>query len=76
MPLVHLPTAGELFTLEQFKRMVEHHYVSDQDGFGKWATIHEFWDENDLVVYPSEFGTVHFEASRPRGATHVLWFNK
>lgn len=53
--------------IETFKREVEFDIISDDDGFGCYAT------ETEISDYIVDFWNLH---NIPSWATHVAWFNK
>ena len=58
---------GDLFTLEEFKKMCESNYVTNDDGLG--------YAVDDWQVYDEEYVDCEL-LNVPTGTTHVLWFNK
>ena len=60
---------GDLYTLEQFKKMVANGELIDDDGFGYYATE---MGKSDVVIYPSDIT----ENLIREDFTHVIWFNR
>ncbi len=59
---------GYLFTLQEFKEMVENGALIDYDGYGNPSNgTHHDWD---IIIRPSELSEI------PSDATHILWFNR
>jgi hypothetical protein len=58
---------GDVFTLDEYREMVENATIADEDGYGH-PVKDEFFDRN-IKILPSK-------DSIPLSATHVLWFNK
>lgn len=70
--LAKLPNYGDLMPLEEWLAGVRSNFFTDYDGHGYWAT--ETGYDPDEQITP---GYVH--AGRnvpPKGATHVIWFNR
>ena len=70
--LEKFPDYGDLMPLTEWLQGVRSNFFIDEDGYGYWATKDGF--DPDERVMPSEVYAGHQPA--PRGATHVLWFNR
>ena len=62
---------GDLFTVDNFREMVESGAVIDYDGNGRFATAEK---ESDIEVSPSTFHLLFMMVDD--SLTHVIWFNK
>ena len=60
---------GDLYTIEEFKKMVEAGILTDYDGSGLYATE---TSTSDVEVIPSDVteGLIREDFS------HIMWFNK
>ena len=59
---------GELYTIEQFKEMVKNGELTDEDGYGYYATQ---TSKSDLIIEPSDI----LENIVRDDFSHVIWFN-
>lgn len=57
------PSAGDLFTVEEFWLAVDSGLITDYDGFGHW--VKDGMESLDQVF-----------STRKEDATHVMWYNK
>ena len=60
---------GDTFTLEQFKRMCEDGSLTDNDGYGFYATEK---GKSDINILPSDIT----ENKYRKDFSHVIWFNR
>lgn len=70
-----IPDYGDVCTLQEFEALVKSKSFIDYDGYGKWSDGESMWGDlfiPNAIVKPSSFAV----ASAPKGATHVVWFNK
>ncbi len=66
------PDCGDLMTIKAFLKNVETGMFIDYDGYGNWATKTHIL--SNKIVTPSDFSKR--KAIPPKGATHVLWYNR
>lgn len=70
-----IPDYGDLFTIQEFEALVRGGSFTDFDGHGNWSDGKRVWSDafnSKSFVYPSSFSV----ELAPKGATHVVWFNK
>lgn len=60
---------GDLYTLEEFKKMARDGSIVDDDGYGYYATE---LGKSDVMIYPSDIT----ENLIREDFTHVIWFNR
>lgn len=60
---------GKIFELEKFKDMAMSGEITDNDGYGEYATLTA---KSDISIYPSDI----LENIYRTDFTHVIWFNK
>ena len=60
-----IPSFGTLIPVEEFIEMVECGLITDEDGFGRYATSNTFVENVYLDI-----------ESVDTSFTHILWFNK
>jgi len=60
---------GETYTLDEFKRMAKTKVLTDDDGYGYYATESA---KSDVFIYPSDV----MENLIREDFSHVIWFNK
>ena len=63
---------GNLLSLEIFTQSVNHKRLTDEDGYGFWATNTQYLDHLEDPIMPSTFNT----RKAPPWATHIIWFIK
>lgn len=73
MSLTKLPPEDqfELFTLQDFRGLLDLEVFADEDGDGYYATAVEYGRE--FPALPSKAGD---SKNAPDWATHVAWFNR
>lgn len=65
---------ADVYSLEEFRQMVEDGALTDEDGQGHFAIKDEpdcYYEDGSYTVAPSEFNI-----KEARGASHVVWYNK
>lgn len=60
---------GDTYTLEEFKNMAKSKLLTDEDGYGYYATESA---KSDVEIYPSDV----LENLIREDFSHVIWFNK
>ena len=60
---------GDTYTLEEFKKMAKSKILTDEDGYGYYATESA---KSDVEIYPSDV----LENLIREDFSHVIWFNK
>ena len=64
MALFKVPEYGELYTIEEFAKLVRMGGITEDDGNGYWS---------DGVCYEDETSVF---AEHSKRNTHVVWFNR
>lgn len=67
-----IPDYGDLFTIDEFMKLIKNKTVWDEDGIGYFATIEGL---SDIVARPSTlfYGWPMVHTGE---FTHIIWFNK
>lgn len=60
---------GDTYTFEEFKRLAKSKMLTDDDGYGYYATESA---KSDVMIYPSDV----LENIIREDFSHVIWFNK
>ena len=82
-----IPEGSDVYTIEEFIKMVEEGCFIDYDGWGNYATVTEVSDE---VIHPSDISgrtsrfnqktekmeVISVEKKLNKNFTHIVWYNR